>query len=251
VKLLTPSLLLCTSLLFSCSTEPQPQADQAMGAGAEQPVANGSAPASTPNSITGAVLETMNAGGYTYALIDTGADKLWAAGPETSAKVGDRVSATGLMTMRGFESKTLERTFDVIYFAAALSGADADIDVSAFHTAGQPTNPDAAASTISVEAAAGGQTVEDIFLKRDELVGKQVVIRAEVVKFNADIMKTNWIHIQDGSGSAGTNDLTVTTDATLEVGDMVEVRGILIADKDFGFGYKYELIIEDAAVTPQ
>ena len=54
-------------------------------------------------------------------------------------------------------------------------------------------------------------------------------------------MGTNWIHLQDGTGGEGTNDLTVTTDATVAVGDTVLVKGLLAADKDFGYGYKYAL----------
>lgn len=62
-------------------------------------------------------------------------------------------------------------------------------------------------------------------------------------------MGKNWIHVQDGTGSDGTNDLTVTTNAVAAVGNTVLVKGNLSADKDFGFGYKYEVVIEDAAVT--
>ena len=62
-------------------------------------------------------------------------------------------------------------------------------------------------------------------------------------------MGKNWVHVQDGTGGSGTNDLTVTTNATAAVGDTVLVRGKLGADKDFGFGYKYDILIEDAALT--
>jgi len=70
-----------------------------------------------------------------------------------------------------------------------------------------------------------------------------------VVKYNAGILGKNWLHIQDGTGSAGTNDLTITTEATCTVGDTVLVHGKLVADRDFGAGYVYDLIVEDAQVT--
>jgi hypothetical protein len=70
-----------------------------------------------------------------------------------------------------------------------------------------------------------------------------------VVKYNSGIMGKNWLHVQDGSGEAGTNDLTVTTMATAAVGDTVLVKGMAVTDKDFGYGYKYAFIIEDAQVT--
>ena len=62
-------------------------------------------------------------------------------------------------------------------------------------------------------------------------------------------MGKNWLHIQDGTGAEGTNDLTVTTSGTAKVGDTVLVSGVLVTDKDFGYGYKYAVLIEDAQVT--
>jgi len=62
-------------------------------------------------------------------------------------------------------------------------------------------------------------------------------------------MDKTWLHIMDGTGGEGTNDLAVTTDAVASVGDIVVVNGELAVDKDFGFGYKYDIIIENAEVT--
>jgi hypothetical protein len=76
-------------------------------------------------------------------------------------------------------------------------------------------------------------------------------VRARVVKFNAQILGKNWLHVRDGSGAEGTNDLTVTTAATAKVGDLVLVTGTLATDRDFGSGYKYPLIVEDAKVVAQ
>ena len=78
---------------------------------------------------------------------------------------------------------------------------------------------------------------------------KTVKLRGKVVKFVAQIMGTNWLHVQDGSGEGGTADLTVTTDAMVKVGDVVEIEGPLTVNKDFGAGYKYAAIIEKATVT--
>jgi hypothetical protein len=43
--------------------------------------------------------------------------------------------------------------------------------------------------------------------------------------------------------------LTVTTAVVVKVGDAVLVKGVLSTNRDFGLGYKYDLIIEDAQVT--
>ena len=73
-------------------------------------------------------------------------------------------------------------------------------------------------------------------------------MRGKVVKFSPQIMGKNWIHVQDGTGAAGTNDLTVTTLDEAKVGDTVLVTGKITLNKDFGMGYKYDLIIEDGKV---
>lgn len=93
------------------------------------------------------------------------------------------------------------------------------------------------------------QSVEDLFAKTAELGGKTVTIKGKVVKFSAGIMGKNWIHIQDGSGGPGTNDITVTTDAVVAVESTATVTGTLSTNKDFGYGYKYAVIIEDAVVS--
>lgn len=253
MKLSSTTLIVSALLFASCSNEPQPSPDSSVAA-IERPTSAPTeqltaaiADTSAPSKLAGSVMETMNSGGYTYALVDTGDATVWTAGPVTSVAVGDMISASGIMAMPGFHSNTLDRDFEMIYFASALSNTA----VGAMHA--DPVAPalDLVDVTDALAKAEEGYTVEEIFTKKDELIGKEVVIRANVVKFSAAIMQTNWIHIQDGSGSAEdkTNDLTITTDATAAVGDVITVRGTLTADKDFGYGYKYALIIEGATVT--
>lgn len=91
--------------------------------------------------------------------------------------------------------------------------------------------------------------VEEVFAKKDALNGKKITVKGEVVKFNSGIMGKNWVHIKDGSGKPGTNDLTATTQDTAKVGDKVIVTGTLAVGKDFGAGYKYEAIMEEATLT--
>ena len=101
-----------------------------------------------------------------------------------------------------------------------------------------------------IEKAEGGRTIAEVFADKDQLAGETIVFRGKVVKANAGIMGKNWLHIRDGSGAEGTNNLTVTTTEVLpNVGDTVLVSGVLELNKDFGMGYQYDLIIEDADVT--
>jgi hypothetical protein len=128
--------------------------------------------------------------------------------------------------------------------------------------AGMPTGADAkpphpmpAADAAPVDVsgivkADGGKTVAEVFAEKDALAGKPVTFRGKVVKANAGIMGKNWIHVRDGSGADGTNDLTVTTvTAQPNVGDTVLVTGPVSLNKDFGMGYQYDVIVEDAQVT--
>jgi hypothetical protein len=97
----------------------------------------------------------------------------------------------------------------------------------------------------------GGVTIEELYARKSELTGKAVIVRGRVVKYNSGILGRNWVHIQDGTGAGGTHDLTVTTDDTVSVGDVVLVRGTAAVDRDFGMGYRYDLIVEEADVTAE
>jgi hypothetical protein len=95
----------------------------------------------------------------------------------------------------------------------------------------------------------GGKTIADLYAASAQLGGKSVKVRGKVVKYNANILGKNWLHLQDGTGSAGSNDLLVTTSAEAKRGDTVLIEGQVALNKDFGAGYKYNLLVEDAKVT--
>ena len=103
--------------------------------------------------------------------------------------------------------------------------------------------------TEPIAPVAGGQTIAAMTAGAAGLAGTQVSVRGKVVKYNGGIMGKNWIHVQDGTG-----DMTVTTAATaapVALGDVVVLRGTIAVGKDFGGGYSYAVIVEDAAlVTP-
>lgn len=123
------------------------------------------------------------------------------------------------------------------------------LSLAAVLTAGTINNV-SSAEPERVAAAKDVVKVEEVFAKKDTLNGKKITVKGEVVKFNSGIMGKNWVHIKDGSGKSGTNDLTATTKDSAKIGDKVVVTGTLAVGKDFGAGYKYEAIIEDATVTP-
>ena len=115
---------------------------------------------------------------------------------------------------------------------------------------GHTTAPDAGVEAGTIETPEGGLKIAALWADREALSGKTLIVSGKVVKYNGGIMGTNWLHIQDGSGSPaeGTNDLTVTSATPVAVGDIVTVTGVLTLDKDFGSGYRYAAIIMDAEI---
>jgi hypothetical protein len=212
------------------------------------------APAAQPTAqpgLSGKVAETMNAGGYTYVLIENAGKKSWAAAPEFKVAVGDSVALPPTaMPMEKYESKSLKRTFDVVYFVDSVMVNGVGMAPAAPNVAPVEGHPQVAvqpAQKISGVAKAD-KTVAEVFSEKGSLAGKTVKVRGKVIKFSPEIMGKNWIHLQDGTGAAGSNDLTITTSGMAKQGDTVVVSGVVVADKDFGYGYKYPVMIEDAAV---
>lgn len=200
--------------------------------------------------LTGKVAETMNSGGYTYVLVDTGNEQVWAAAPEFAVQVGDPVIVPEGMPMTNYHSKSLDRTFETVYFVDGVMVGGEQMMGQPQRPEGHPTvQVDKSVDLSGIKKAEGGKTVEEIFASKEQLNGKTTMVRGKVVKFSAGIMGKNWIHLQDGTGKEGTNDLTVTTNAEANTGDTIVVKGTLVANKDFGFGYQYDVIMEDATVT--
>jgi hypothetical protein len=258
--------LLAIASLAACRAAPgaDPTASAATAAPAASTpgAAAASAPAApvaqNPGMFSGAVTETMNSGGYTYMKLRGGKDgkeDVWIAADQFAVKMGERVSVALEMPMGNFHSTTLNRDFPVIYFVSKVSregetpvaGAAAPIDMVGSHAPAAAT----AAPVEPISPASGGLKIADVWAQGKALGGKSIIVRGKVVKVNYGIMGRNWLHLQDGSGSAKdrTNDLTVTTDADVKLGDIVTVSGVLAVEKDFGAGYAYAVILENAKIT--
>ncbi|EKD41394.1 MAG: Nucleic acid binding, OB-fold, tRNA/helicase-type [uncultured bacterium] len=227
---------------------------------------NGSAPTHVhegmphqESTFKGKVTQTMDSGGYTYIAINKDGKEVWAATKLMKVAVGDDVAFAIDMPMTNFTSKTLNRTFDQIYFVKSIQpAADGSNTMPANHPdmAGHMAAPAPTSAPASIVVAAGslkkadgGYSVDEIFSKKTELAGKSVQIRGKVVKFTPQIMGKNWAHIKDGTGSAGSDDLTITTSDTAKVGDTVLATGTLVIDQDFGAGYKYPALVEKAKLV--
>ena len=202
--------------------------------------------ADNDDSYTGAVIETMNSGGYTYVQIDTGDEKVWAAGPVTEIKVGDKVTISRNMPMAGYHSNSLDRDFDVLYFVGGFTGegVGSPHNLAQAHTsAGDQSD---AAPVPNIRKAAGGKSIAEIIEQHEQLAEQRVKVRGKVVKYNPHIMGKDWIHIRDSSTD---DDLTITANADVAPGNVILAHGKIVLDKDFGYGYVYEIMMEDAEVV--
>ncbi len=199
------------------------------------------------DAISGEVKETFNSGGYTYINVDSKGESVWVAVPEINVKVGDTVNLLNGTVMENFKSNTLKRTFDKIIFSLGPVGEGEMLSQGEVkETETLPVGP------IKVEKATGknAYTVAEVYEKRKELDSKTVKVKGKAVKVLREIMGKNWVHLQDGTGDSakGTHDLVVTTKNVPQTGDVVVAEGAVASDKDFGSGYEYNVILEDANI---
>ena len=161
------------------------------------------------------------------------------------ATIASVLALTAALSVAGCNGKPQEAAkTDTAPTAAAPAGAAA---MPANHPPAQPTGE---VDLTGILKAEGGKSVLDVYTEKDALANQKVVVRGKVVKTNAGIMGKDWLHVRDGSGEEGKNDLTVTTTTKPlpNVGDTVLVSGTVILDKDFGMGYQYPVLVEDAEV---
>jgi hypothetical protein len=210
--------------------------------------------------VKGEVLEVKDVDSYTYLRLKTSNGETWAAVNKVPVKKGDTVNIENAMVMTNFTSKALNKTFPMILFGTLGGSAGGAVagNAQGGHALGTAysTLPGKKLESINDDvhvakaSGANAHTVGEIMSKGAELKDKSVVVRGKVVKYNAEIMGKNWVHLRDGSGSAadGTNDILVTTKAKTQVGAVVTVKGVVRTDRDFGAGYAYKVLIEEATL---
>lgn len=203
--------------------------------------------------VKGEVLEVKDVESYTYLRLKTKDGETWAAVGKAPVRKGAEVTIENVMVMTNFESKSLKKTFPTILFGT-LGGAGggapgAGNDMAAAHS-GLARTTDTGDIHVAKATGANARTVAEIVTKGAELKDKPVLVRGKVVKYNPGIMGKNWIHLRDGSGSAAdnTNDVLATTTNPAKTGDVVTVKGVVRTNKDFGSGYSYKVLIEEATL---
>lgn len=199
----------------------------------------------------GKAVSVINVSGYTYIELEGEGGPIWIAAPTMEVKVGDIVLASGGIEMSDHYSKTLERTFPVIHFVGRAETESGKTTKKGTKKGTKKVKTFTSPVGGSITKANGGYTLRELFDNKKELEGKKVSVRGKVVRVPGEIMGKIWFHLQDGTGADSNLDLVVTSMRNVEVDSIVLVAGVLGLDKDFGQGYKYDVILEDAEIKSE
>lgn len=227
------TLILGFLILFSCGdkkNEYEPMADNSGQRKAE-------------------VKEVILAQSYTYLRVEEADGEYWLATGNTEVEKGDEIYFNNFVVMNDFESKELDKTFEQILFVDNISEEPITEEIQA----SKEKDPHRAKSSdyqkmldsIKIPPVKGGMTIKQVYENAESLDKKELVVRGQVIKINRDIMNRNWVHIMDGTKSER-SDLTFTSQEDFQIGDTVTVKGTIAVEKEYGAGYVYPVILEDA-----
>ena len=193
------------------------------------------------------VVDKIPVKGYTYLQVKENKNEYWIAVPTMEIENGETVYFSKFMVMENFHSDNIDKTFDKILFVEDARKSTTPDEMKKIHSGATATEK----QQINIEPLKDGMTILQIYNDKSDLKGKVVNVKGKVVKFNKQIMNRNWIHIQDGTGNENEFDLVVTSDQDTKVGDIIVAEGTLSVDKDFGAGYFFPVIIENAKIQIQ
>jgi len=188
--------------------------------------------------------EVIQSSNYTYLRVSEDSKETWIAISRQEVETGKSYYYEPSIEMTDFVSKELKRTFPTIVFVDKFSAQPIVAANIKPENTSKGNQPAIAKEGLKVEKAEGGITIAELYAGKDTYAGKTVKIRGEVVKFSAEIMGKNWVHLQDGSNNNGSFDITITTSDVTKIGDVVTFEGVVTLKKDFGAGYFYEVIVE-------
>ena len=183
--------------------------------------------------------EVLHSGGYTYIKAHEDGMLFWIAGPQSALQKGATLTLSAQMWMDNFKSSTLNKTFDAIMFVQEFEPVK--------HTKAQTKLP----QMEPLASINGSSSIKQLYSDAKKLKGTSVTVHAKIVKISKGIMGKNWVHLVDGSSQTDDGVITATTTKeNFALDEHVLVTGTLTADKDFGHGYFYAVILEDATLTP-
>jgi hypothetical protein len=197
------------------------------------------------------VIDVENGGDYLYLNVNEGDKSYWMAIPSRTVTKGETYYYNGGMLMKDFESKHLKKSFDKIIFADGIRSVEKEIssDQKSSEVDKKGSN-DIVEDNLNIDKLEGGVSLEELIKDKNIYATKLVKIRGKVVKINNGILDKNWIHISDGTSFDNKKSITVTSQEMVKVGDTVSFEANLTLNKDFGYGYIYDILLENGKLIP-
>ncbi|GJM33888.1 MAG: hypothetical protein DHS20C18_28890 [Saprospiraceae bacterium] len=194
------------------------------------------------------VEEALNTERYTYLNVSENGKEYWVAISKREVEIGETYYFKGGLLKKNFFSQEFNRVFETVYLVSNFwkqpTSSESALDEAFAKMQGSEAIPNLEVGKI--EQAAGAIKLSDLFSNKEKYNGQLVKVTGKCVKVNPKIMNRNWVHIQDGSGE--NLDLTVTTAESIPLGAVVTVEGTIALDKDFGAGYRYDIIMEGSVL---
>lgn len=189
----------------------------------------------------------MHTSRYTYLQVSEDDNQYWIAIPGTDVEKGDTYYFQGGIKMQNFYSKEYDRTFETLLLVGGVS-KDPIVSNGYMSEPGSPTPNLPVTPVTDMEPLEGGVSLSELFDDPTKYKGKSIKIKGQCIKVNQNIMSRNWVHLQDGGTDEENNplDLTVTTQLNVPVGSIIALEGTISLNKDFGAGYRYDVIMEEA-----
>jgi len=191
---------------------------------------------------------------YVYLNVTEAGKQFWIATGKTEVKVGDTYFYRGGLLKTNFESKEYNRVFETVYLVTNLvaekHGNNAGkVNISDYTEVKQntPEKVDVETHIDKVVRHKGSIRIADLVKNPKKYVGKTIQLNGICTKINAGIMNRNWIHIKDGSKDDF--DLVITSNVFVPEGTAFTIKAVVILNKDFGAGYKYDLILENGIIV--
>lgn len=261
MKLKLVAAVTVTCVFIACKNEPKviPITSGAENGSNPSGVFSGAGSSDSDGSISNefhsvVVNEILPTTKYVYLNVTEGTEKYWIATRTMEAKIGETYYYKGGLLKTNFESKEYNRVFDKVYLVGSLVASNHG-GTAKSETVGEYSNTkqssakkeDIPMHTEKIVQHQGSMKIADLVKDPKKYEGKTIQLDGICTKINAGIMDRNWIHIKDGSKDDF--DMVVTSDAFVPEGAAFTIKAVVALNKDFGAGYKYDIILEKGVLV--
>jgi starvation-inducible outer membrane lipoprotein len=181
---------------------------------------------------------------YTYMDVTENGNRFWIAVPRQEVEKGATYMYAGGLMKKNFKSEEFDRVFETIYLVSNVTRLAAEGGSAVDRALAQQQNQQPSSAPVNMSPSEGVVKLSALFANPAKYEGKVISVQGRCVKINKMIMGRNWVHLDDGSAPG--KDLTITTMADVPVGASATLTGAISLNVDFGAGYKYEVIMENA-----